>query len=144
MSLPTLEQPALLPAVRETVRHALMGSPDYQKLDPSTRREIAQGLVKICSTALDLKNRADKAEIPSPRGRLAVAQSAGSEFSGVATQRVADTTRQILNAVSFPRFVTELINGVFKALVDSNPQQLTAYVELIRNVAASIVGFAKA
>ena len=52
-----------------------------------------------------------KAEVPP----LARAQSAGSEFSGVAASRVAGTTRDILNAVSFPRFVTELINGVFKA-----------------------------
>jgi hypothetical protein len=38
--------------------------------------------------------------------------------------------------------VTELINGVFKALVDSNQQQLNSYVELIRNVSASMDGFA--
>jgi hypothetical protein len=40
--------------------------------------------------------------------------------------------------------VTELINGVFKALNDSNQQQMTSYVELIRNVAASTEGFADA
>jgi hypothetical protein len=57
---------------------------------------------------------------------------------------VAGTTRQILEAVSFPRFVTELITGVFKALVDTNQQQMHAYVELIRNVAASTEGFADA
>ncbi len=73
---------------------------------------------------------------------LALAQNAGSEFSGVAVDRVAGTTQAVLNAVSFPRFVTELITGVFKAMNDSNQQQLTAFVELIRNVAQTTEGFA--
>ena len=55
---------------------------------------------------------------------------------------MAGTTRDILNAVSFPRFVTELINGVFKAMVDSNRQQMQGYVELLNNVSASTEGFA--
>ena len=78
------------------------------------------------------------------RPALARAQNAGSEFSGVATDRLARTTRDMLNAVSFPRFVTELITGVFKAMNDSNQQQLTAFVELIRNVAQTTEGFADA
>jgi hypothetical protein len=76
------------------------------------------------------------------RSGLARAQSAGSEFSGVAAERVAGTTRSILNAVSFPRFVTELINGVFKAMLDSSRQQMQSYVELLNNVSASLDGFA--
>ncbi|HEY0406402.1 MAG TPA: hypothetical protein VGC89_11790 [Pyrinomonadaceae bacterium] len=72
---------------------------------------------------------------------LASAQSAGSDFSGRAVDRVGDTTRNVLNAVSFPRFVTELINGVFKAMLDSNAQQMNSYVELLNNVAASTDGF---
>jgi hypothetical protein len=78
------------------------------------------------------------------RAPIALAQNAGSQFSGVATDKIAGTTRAILNAVSFPRFVTELINGVFKALVDSNQQQMQSYVELIKNVAATTEGFADA
>jgi hypothetical protein len=33
-------------------------------------------------------------------------------------------------AVSFPRFVTDLINGVFKDMLSSSTQQMNAYVEL--------------
>ena len=131
--------------VRTAIRALLTASSDYQGLDSRTRREIAQGLVKISSTALALAAEADAAAIADRPGRtLARAQSAGSEFSGVAAQRVAGTAQQILNAVSFPRFVTELITGVFKALVDTNQQQMNAYVELIRNVSASMEGFADA
>jgi hypothetical protein len=38
--------------------------------------------------------------------------------------------------------VNELITGVFKAMNDSNQQQLTAFVELLRNVAQTTEGFA--
>ncbi len=77
-----------------------------------------------------------------PPAPLARAQAAGDKFSGVAADRVAGTTRNILNAVSFPRFVTELITGVFRAIVDSSQEQMRAYVELLRNVAATTEGFA--
>jgi hypothetical protein len=70
-----------------------------------------------------------------------MAQGAGSDFSGVAASKVASTTQNILNAVSFPRFVTDLINGVFKAILTSNSQQMTSYVELINNVSSSLSGF---
>jgi hypothetical protein len=131
--------------VRVAIHDLLTASTAYQSQDPQTRREIAQGLVRIGATALSLAAEADAAAVADrPAKTLAYAQSAGSEFTGVAAERVAGTTRQILNAVSFPRFLTELINGVFKALVDSNQQQMSSYVDLIQNVSASLNGFADA
>jgi hypothetical protein len=123
--------------VRRGVRALLADQPGFTALDERTRRDVAGGLVRIGATALA------NAEAASPPP-LAQAQNAGSEFSGVATSRLASTTRQVLDAVSFPRFVTELITGVFKAMNDSNQQQLTAFVDLIRNVAQTTEGFADA
>jgi predicted O-methyltransferase YrrM len=128
--------------LRNAVRELLLSRDAFTRLDVDTKRELAGGLVKICAAASAFDDERGAAATAAPT--IAHAQSAGSEFSGVAAQKVADTTRQILNAVSFPRFVTELINGVFKAIVDTNQQQLTSYVDLIRNVAASIDGFADA
>lgn len=141
------------PGVREAIRDLLTSSERFQALDPDTRREIAQGLVRIGSTAqalaAEVRSAAGAAPAPSdaalPRAApLASAQGAGEAFSGVAAERVAGTTQQILNAVSFPRFVAELINGVFKALLDSNQQQIEGYVELIRNVSETVQAFADA
>jgi len=126
--------------VRIAIRDMLLSCDAFARLDPDTKRDLAQGLVTIGAAALALSPPADDAMGETPPSRTAPlvrAQSAGSEFSGVSAQKVAGTTQQILNAVSFPRFVTELITGVFKALVDSNQQQMNAYVELIKNVAAS-------
>jgi hypothetical protein len=130
--------------VRAAIRDALVARPEYQQLDPDVRRALANGLVKISSAAQALaaeEHEARRAVAPQP---LATAQNAGDNYSGVATSRIADTTRSILNAVSFPRFVTELINGVFKAMLDSNQQQMHSFVELIRNVAAATDAFADA
>lgn len=133
---------SLRPAVprddaRLGVRQLLADQQGFAALDESLRRDLAGGLARIGSAALANQEAAEPA-----RPVVARAQNAGSEFSGTATDRLASTTRNVLNAVSFPRFVTELITGVFKAMNDSNQQQLTAFVDLIRNVAQTTEGFA--
>lgn len=125
------------PDVRRNVREQLSAQQGFGTLDPATRRNLASGLVRIGSIALNNEEVASP-----PRSALAAAQNAGSEYSGAAIDRMAGTTQAVLNAVSFPRFVTELITGVFKAMNDSNQQQLTAFVDLIRNVAQTTEGFA--
>ena len=154
-----------LPVVRHTVRALLLSSPAFLELDPPRQRQMAEAMVKVCHTAallireeIECEKQAQINTTTSSVGtalaaptngslrsmprRLARAQSAGSEYSGVSASRVAGTTRAILNAVSFPRFVTELINGVFKAIIDSSQQQMNSYVELLNNVSASLEGFA--
>ncbi|KRD41338.1 hypothetical protein ASE38_17175 [Cellulomonas sp. Root930] len=123
---------------RVGVRELLSTERGFAALDDGTRRDLAGALARIGSAALD------NADVEGQRSSPAVSRglSAGSEFSGVATDRLARTTRDTLDAVSFPRFVTELITGVFKAMNDSNQQQLTAFVDLIRNVAQTTEGFA--
>lgn len=130
--------------IRETVRSLLLASPAFAELDPPRRRALAQSMVQVSTIAAALIEEELKSDHSAQRTAtpLARAQSAGSEFSGVSATKVAGTTRAILNAVSFPRFVTELINGVFKAMLDSSLQQMQSYVELLNNVAASAEGFA--
>ncbi|AOJ91076.1 hypothetical protein WS87_30510 [Burkholderia sp. MSMB0856] len=136
-SAPLARSPVPRPDVRHHVRELLSAQQGFGALDPAMRRDLASGLARIGSIALDHHELAAR-----PGTALAVAQNAGSEYSGTAIDRMAGTTRAVLNAVSFPRFVTELITGVFKAMNDSNQQQLTAFVDLIRNVAQTTEGFA--
>lgn len=150
-----------LPGVRTAVRALLLKSPAFLELSVDTRRELAEAMVAVCNRAAILvreeirsSDQIDEASPPlsttpapsadvdaRPRQPVAVAQAAGDAYSGVAAQRVAGTTKAILDAVSFPRFVTDLINGVFKAMLDSSAQQMNQYVELLKNVAASTEGF---
>jgi hypothetical protein len=139
-----------LPVVRVAVRDLLSSSQAFHGLTPENRKAAAQAMVKVCQTAVSLMQEEAKADLEvksggtAPRRRaVAAAQSAGQDFSGVSASKVAGTTQAILNAVSFPRFVTDLINGVFRAMVDSNRQQMASYVDLIKNVAASLDGFSE-
>lgn len=120
---------------RHEVRKALTAAPQFAEIDRPTQQEIAHSLVRIAEAARLLEQDAGK---PAQTAR---AMNAGDEFSGTAVDRVASTTRNILQAISFPRFVAELINGVFKAILDTNQQQLQQYLELIRGVSQSLEGF---
>tara|TARA_R110001599_G_scaffold71251_2_gene198876 strand:- start:312 stop:1781 length:1470 start_codon:yes stop_codon:yes gene_type:complete len=128
--------------VRRNIRGVLASEQAFNQLDPDIRRDVARALVQIGSAALNLAEQSAEAPTVS-KAPIATAQSSAPGF-GAATDRLAQTTRDTLEAVSFPRFVSELITGVFKAMNDSNQQQLTSFVELIRNVAASTDGFADA
>jgi hypothetical protein len=143
--------PDPLPAVRQTVRSLLLTTPAFREMGPDGRRELAAAMVRVCQAAALLLREELEGERDARAGQaagetapLAEAQTAGERFSGVSAARVAGTTREILNAVSFPRFVTDLINGVFRAMVDSTVTQMNSYVELLNNVAASAEGYADA
>jgi hypothetical protein len=45
--------------------------------------------------------------------------------------------------VDFPRFVAELMEGVFAAIVDASVQQMDAYSELLDEVAAALGEFVR-
>jgi hypothetical protein len=124
-----------LPDVRRGVRGLLESSPEFRSLDAAQRERLAEGVVRICHFAEELRREEAAAD-----AQLATAQ-AQPEFGASASQ-VATVTQRVLNAVSFPRFVTDLLNGVFKAVMDTNIQQMDAYVDLLKNVSASLDGFA--
>src|SRR5229473_2697269 len=158
--------PETLPLVRVLVRDLLAASPSYLELNPGQRRQLAASMVQVCemgasllreehenrSRALEQTVEAERSQATSSSGTVlppgntsrtwSFAQNAGTDFSGVSAQKVAGTTQAILNAVSFPRFVTDLINGVFKAMISSSTQQMNAYVELLNNVSSSLSGSA--
>src|SRR5262249_26486286 len=102
------------------------------------RERLAEGLVRVCHFSEKLRREENDAN----RQVLATAQ-AQPEF-GASAQQSAGVTQRILNAVSFPRFVTDLLNGVFKAILDTNMQQMDAFVDLLKNVSASLDGFTDA
>jgi hypothetical protein len=143
-----------LEIVRRAVKDLLLASPSFHELPDSERRDLAGAMVKVCRHATEWLEEEIKSDAAyrraSPlaleaqgRERPLVSRAQAVEF-GEAASRVGETTKQVLTAVSFPRFVTELINGVFKAMVDSNQQQMQGFVELLRNVSATTDGFADA
>jgi hypothetical protein len=131
------------------VREVLEKTTNYPSLSPRERQSLAQAMVKVSTVAAELiaeehhaqqeideRGSSGAVQRPAP---LARAQSQ-PEF-GAAADRVAGHTERVLNAVSFPRFVTDLINGVFRAMLDSSSQQMQQYVQLLNAVSSSAEGF---
>ncbi|MBB4127153.1 hypothetical protein GGR77_002467 [Xanthomonas translucens] len=128
------------PWVRAAVRDVLERSPQYQALAPDDRQALARSMVSVSALAADLIREEHEADHQIAKRAPALAHAQAEDF-GAAADRIAGTTRNVLNAVSFPRFVTDLINGVFRAMLDSNAQQMQQYVELLGAVSASAAGF---
>ena len=63
------------------------------------------------------------------------------EFDPRAVGLIAGVTRETLNAVAFPSFVADLINGTFDAIVDASIKQMEAFANLLANVAKTVDQF---
>ena len=128
--------------IRGAVRDVLERTPHYQTLAPGQRQSLAQSMVRVSALAAQLiDEEGDAAAELARRQPRPLARAQSQPDFGAAADRVAQTTQSILNAVSFPRFVTDLINGVFRAMLDSNSQQMQQYVQLLNAVSASAEGF---
>lgn len=128
------------------MRDVLEQAPNFHALSSEQRTALAKSMVQVSTLAAELIAEEGQAEgeierrAPArPAPPLAMAQE--QPGFGEAANRIAGITHNVLNAVSFPRFVTDLINGVFRAMVDANQQQMQQYVQLLQAVSASAEGF---
>ena len=129
--------------LRHAVRGVLVQSPGYHAMPAAQQRALAQAMVRVSALAAGLIAEEASAlpdTVPAPR-RPPLARAQDAPAFGSSADRVAGITKSVLNAVSFRRFVTDLINGVFKSMLDSNAQQMQMYVQLLNNVSASAEGF---
>jgi hypothetical protein len=126
---PALDRPPV--EVRSAVKAAL---PASDALSHDDRKTIANSLVRIAHAARLLDQEA------RPQ-RVARALNAADEYGGTAIDRMAPTAQKVIQAISFPRFVNELITGVFRAMLQTEQAQLQQYVELVRSVSQSLEGW---
>lgn len=106
-------------AVRPQVRGLLQRSAAYRSLPPEKRRQVAHDTARVASYLAD-------------PDRLVSSEFANPVLS----------PNDLLAAVSFPSFVTGLINGVFGAIVNASTQQMEAYAELVARASKSVSDFA--
>lgn len=127
------------PWLRQAVRGVLRDTPSYQALAAHERRELAQAMVRVGQLAADCiaEEQAAQSQID---GKPVAAALSQPEF-GESARRMGQTTRETLEAISFPRFVTDLLNGVFRAMNDSSQAQLQQYLQLLNAVSSTAAGF---
>ena len=129
-------------AVSRAVEEALRGAPG---LSEETRRSLAQSLGTLGEQLAPpvpgppvQQETEPAAPAPAPASSGAPASAGGASTP---TGRAGEVARATLNAIDFPSFVASLIQGTFKAIVDASIQQMTAYAELLANVARTVDQF---
>lgn len=86
------------------------------------------------------RNRRSKGSAATQRAmRRKLARDLGKVIAYVAPAR-ASASRQ---DVDFPRFVADLIDGVFASIVDGSIEQMEAYAALVSDAAKSVAAFAR-
>jgi len=135
--------------VRQAVRDLLTSSPSYRGLPSQQRRQIAGDTVRVASYMVD-PHGLMAAEFRSPLLAGVVVAASGRSAAGLG-EPVSDSigtnprsTDRLLAAVDFPRFVADLVQGVFGALVNASVRQMEAYLALIAAVSKSVDRFAEA
>ena len=143
--------------VRPEVQALLESSRAYRELEPNERRNLAQLLVKVGSylarpngvpveqlaAGPPLAVSQDDATEAARRRAASSPGFAGKDFQAGAVRQGVEQFGELVKKVDFPLFVSGLIQGVFKAIVDSSIQQMRAYGELLANVAKTVDQFAQ-
>jgi hypothetical protein len=154
---------AILPEVRTTVMEQLSRNPNFAKLPPAERMELAQNTVNALAYIAggeDGKTQPTSVSLDQPALPSNPTMHTKQDFTDLthfdpgqtAADRLkqsggdilkagADVLTDTINKVDFPKFVGGLINGVFNAINTSTMSQLKAYAELVKNVSKSVEEF---
>jgi hypothetical protein len=135
----------MLPVSRETyndvqaaVRDLLNRSTAFQSIDPEKRHELACNLVQIGCCLVE----SDGICIPHVQQSACVrALAETKQPRNTHHQAGKNTDGEGPFAVDFPQFVSELINGVFGAIVGASIIQMNAYAELLADIAKGLSQF---
>jgi hypothetical protein len=136
-----------LTLIRARVRNLLSRSPSFAALEERQRESLAQDMVKVAAYIVEGKGSATVPTSVTITRKNTLTRSKGSARARVKvsdTSSVPANTQHFLNfsnQIDFPDFVAGLINGVFESIVDASIEQMRAYAELLKNVAASIDEF---
>jgi hypothetical protein len=146
--------PATVAIVRDQVRALLMASPAFREVAPAHRRRLAHSLVKVAAYAAECvrddwyqsERRLGQRPLVLRTERAPVAQALadqrpGADFVPGAAQKIAQVTKQTLDAIAFPTFVAELIRGTFDAITQSSIKQMEAFGRLLGDVGRTVDDF---
>jgi hypothetical protein len=108
---PVKEAPRPLDEVRRHVREILSASPAFRALPAKRQAHLAEDMVRAADAA------------------------------GHTIAKSSRPSSALVQAVDFPTFVADLIQGTFQAIVDATIEQMEAYTQLLESVAKSVDEF---
>lgn len=157
--------PAPHKEVRDAVKNLLTQSKAFQQMSPENQTKLAKDTALIADylavpegipgnqIAGGLGMPAARAMVGEEDGAMAPPQTSYSDarkavtdigakpFKAEAAHEGAAVAKEFMKAVSFPAFVSGLIEGVFSSIVRSSIQQMEAYQKMIASVAQSLQQF---
>ena len=139
-----MERPPVRPEVHRAVQEALRTEPSLVALPESMRESIARSLGSLAEQLAPPVPPAP-AQPGSSSPETQASQPGGAQpasgASSTPTGRAGEVARATLNAIDFVSFVSSLVEGTFRAIVDASIQQMEAYAELLKNVAKTVDQF---
>lgn len=109
-----------LARARTAIADLLSRSQAFRALESETRHRLVRDTTRIAAV---------------------LAQSTVALPERDATRSEAVAAERLLTALDFPSFVSDLVAGVFDAIVDASIEQMEAYGRLVADVCASIDDF---
>jgi hypothetical protein len=150
------ELPTPRPEVRQAVRALLTQAPAFAQMSADKQQQVARDTALIADylaapegiSAEKLQTPARALEgDPGPQeesygeASKKVSEIGKEKFKGSAAREGAKVAGLLMKQVNFPNFVSELIRGVFQAIVKSSIEQMEAYSTMIASVAQSLQKF---
>lgn len=161
-----------LAAVRSEVRSLLERTPAFRALGAAEQRSLANAMVRVgaylsadpapgeeaaagerryraeAPAAQALAEPAAGGEQSDPvtdlKSRLAEKPgTVGQDFRAGAVREGVEQFGEMVKKVDFPAFVSGLVNGVFRAVVDASIEQMKAYAELLAACSKTVDEFAR-
>lgn len=128
MHVPT--QPVhLSPDLERRLERAFRGSSSYRSLASESRRAMARDLGRVLAYLTR----------PLPGSEHAPRYGA----VGDTTAKVGEQFGNIVRQVDFPKFVSSLVDSIFKTIINSSIQQMKAYQEMVESIAKSAEQYAQ-
>jgi hypothetical protein len=148
--------------IRRGVRTMLESAQSFQELPAEDRLKLARSMVEIIKYISDSGRPAGTVQAqglaapsePPLATSLEDANSAlkdnlakkqnlvGKDFKAGAANEGAKVFKQLVQAVEFPKFVSNLIEGVYTSIVNSSIKQMNAYGKFLEAVVKSAQEFA--
>jgi hypothetical protein len=152
--------PTPKPEVRQAVKELLTQSSAFARLPAAQQQQIARDTALIAdylaapegipakqiggdvaARALGPFDDSGPQEQDYGTARQAVSEIGQGKFKASAAREGAKVAGLLMKQVNFPNFVSELIRGVFQAIVKSSIEQMEAYSTMIASVAKSLQQF---
>lgn len=146
--------------VRTQVKALLERTDTFPQLSPEQRQKLANGLVTVVGYLADpsagQKELATAQQAfpgqPQPKEKSGAEKTSdrlsqkqdlvGKDFKAAGVQAGTQGFKDMVSSVDFPKFVSGLIEGVFKSIVDASIRQMDAYGKLLEGVVKSVEQFA--